>query len=145
MCFDFEVELLLNRIMNVMDVGTFTIIRYLFPGVIMTMMTMMTMKMMMTIKMLVVRLKKIEAGMVVEMVEMVELVAVKVVEWAVELVRVHVMTANSVPLRKNGGQRHASTTSLYSSTSERIFISVTDFPEHSNIGDQCIWRGLVDC
>ena len=99
MCFDFEVELSLNRIMNGMDVGTFTIIRYLFPGVIMMMMTMTMMKTMMTIKMLVVRMKKIEAGTVVEMVELVakvvewavELVAAKVVEWAVELVAAKVV------------------------------------------------------
>ena len=75
-----ELELSSNKTKNRLDVGIFTIIRYLFPEV-MTMMMMM----MMTIKMFSVRTKRTEAAMVTEG-EMVELVVAKVVEWAVELV-----------------------------------------------------------
>ena len=74
-----ELELSSNKIKNRLDVGIFTIIRYLFPEVMTTTTTMMMMTMM-TIKMFSVRTKRTEAAMVTEMVE---LVGAKVVEWAV--------------------------------------------------------------
>ena len=76
-----ELELSSNKIKDRLDVGIFTIIRYLFPEVITTTTTTMT-TMMMTIKMFSVRTKRTEAAMVTEG-EMVELVGAKVVEWAV--------------------------------------------------------------
>ena len=53
------------------------------------------------------------------------------------------MTANSVPLQRNGVPRHASTTSLCSSTSERIFVCVNipdDFYTHLKDQSFMSWR-----